>query len=94
MRNTVASHEHTAEAASLNDDASQECNRAPAIPINVISHLVLPFIQERRTWNAVCSANTTRQDMCGPKDDKFRVGLVGLERRKIEGSGRLQQRVL
>jgi hypothetical protein len=29
----------------------------PAIPINVVSDLILPFLQDRRTWNAVCWAN-------------------------------------
>jgi hypothetical protein len=40
----------------LNDDASEECDRAPAIPTNVIS-VVLSFVQDRTTWNSVCSAN-------------------------------------
>jgi WD40 repeat protein len=57
MSNTVASNTHTEEPATLNDDAPLECDTTPVIPINVISHLVLPFVQDRRTWNAVCSAN-------------------------------------
>jgi WD40 repeat protein len=44
-------------AASLDCDAPQECDTTPIIPINVISHLVLPFVHDRRTWNAVCSTN-------------------------------------
>jgi WD40 repeat protein len=31
-------------------------NRAPAIPTNVIS-VVLSFVQDRTTWNSLCSAN-------------------------------------
>jgi WD40 repeat protein len=55
---TVASDPSTEEAASRNDDASQKYDGAtPAIPINVISHWVLPFVEDRRTWNAVCGAN-------------------------------------
>jgi hypothetical protein len=55
---TVANNKRTAEAASLNDDdAPRECDTTPFIPINLISHLVLPFVQDRPTWNAVCSAN-------------------------------------
>ena len=54
---TVAINKRTKEAAKLNHDAPQECNQTPAIPISVISHLVLPFIQDRRTWNNICSAN-------------------------------------
>jgi hypothetical protein len=54
----VASNKRTNEAASLDDDAPGESNdTTPAIPISVISHLVLPFVQDRRTWNAVCSGN-------------------------------------
>jgi WD40 repeat protein len=34
----------------------RECDTAPVIPINLISHLILPFL-DRPTWNAVCSAN-------------------------------------
>jgi WD40 repeat protein len=33
------------------------CDTPPAIPISLISHLILPFLQDRRTWNDVCSAN-------------------------------------
>jgi hypothetical protein len=56
---TVASNTMpTAEEASLDDDAPLECDTTtPVIPINLISHLVLPFVQDRPTWNAVCSAN-------------------------------------
>jgi WD40 repeat protein len=45
------------KAASHNDDERQESDATPAIPINVISHWILPFVQDRLTWNAVCSAN-------------------------------------
>jgi WD40 repeat protein len=54
---TVASNQSTEEAASHNDDERQESGTTPAIPINVISHWVLPFVQDRLTWNAICSAN-------------------------------------
>ena len=58
MSNTVtSSKKHTAEAATPNDDAPEEYNQTPAIPITVISQMVLPFIKERRTWNDVCIAN-------------------------------------
>jgi hypothetical protein len=53
----VASNENTEEAASGNDNARQEHDPTPTIPINVISHWVLPFVQNRQTWNADCSAN-------------------------------------
>jgi WD40 repeat protein len=53
---TVASNERTAEEVSLDDDAPRECDTTPVIPINLISHLILPFL-DRPTWNAVCSAN-------------------------------------
>ena len=56
--NTVMSNKHTSETATLDDDAPQEHNcTTPIIPINVISDWVLPFVLDRRTWNAVCSAN-------------------------------------
>jgi WD40 repeat protein len=54
---TVLSNQSTAEVASRNDDARQESDTTPAIPINVISHWILRFVQDRLTWNAVCSAN-------------------------------------
>jgi WD40 repeat protein len=56
---TVASKKRTAEEASLSDeDAPRECaDTAPAIPVNLISHLIVPFLQDRFTWNAVFSAN-------------------------------------
>jgi WD40 repeat protein len=55
---TIFSNKRTAEAAaSLNDDAPRKCDTSPAIPISLISHLILPFLQDGRTWNAVCSAN-------------------------------------
>jgi WD40 repeat protein len=58
---TICSNKRTAEAAeaaaSLDDDAPRECDTTPAIPISLISHLILPFLQDRPTWNAVCSAN-------------------------------------
>jgi WD40 repeat protein len=55
---TVTSKKRTVVASSINDDASQEYDdTTPAIPVNLISHLVLPFVEDRRTWNAVCSAN-------------------------------------
>ena len=58
MSNTVArSNQCTKDTAPLDDDAPQECDATPAIPINVISDLVLPFIEDRRTWNTICSAN-------------------------------------
>ena len=58
MSNIVGrGRKRTVEAATLNDDTPQKCNRSPAIPINVISNMVLPFIRDRRTWNAVCSTN-------------------------------------
>jgi COMPASS component SWD3 len=58
IMSNVASNERTNEAASLDDDAPGESNdTTPALPINVISHWVLPFVQDRLTWNAVCSAN-------------------------------------
>jgi hypothetical protein len=47
----------TEEAASRNDDARQKYDATSAIPINVISHWVLPSVQDRQTWNAACSAN-------------------------------------
>jgi WD40 repeat protein len=57
-KTVLTSNKHTAKAASLTDNAPQECyNATPVIPINVISDLVLPFVQDRRTFNAVCSAN-------------------------------------
>ena len=40
-----------------NDDVQMECNRTPDIPINIISDLILAFVQDRRSWNSVCSAN-------------------------------------
>jgi WD40 repeat protein len=51
------SNKHTAGAAVLNDDAPRECDVTPVIPINLISHLILPFLPDRTTWNAVCSTN-------------------------------------
>jgi WD40 repeat protein len=54
---TIASKKRTAEVASLDDHAPRNCDTTPDIPINLISHLVLPFLQDRPTWNAVCSAN-------------------------------------
>jgi WD40 repeat protein len=55
---TLASNKRTAEAASLDDaDAPRECDTAPDIPINLISQFILPFVQDRTTWNAVCGAN-------------------------------------
>jgi WD40 repeat protein len=56
---TLTSKEHKA----LNGDAPEECDRTPAIPTNIIFDLILPifdlilpFVQDRRTWNSVCSA--------------------------------------
>jgi WD40 repeat protein len=40
----------------LDEDAPQECDRTPVIPTYIISDLILPFVQDRRTWNSVCSA--------------------------------------
>jgi WD40 repeat protein len=55
---TVASNKRTAEAAALNNDEPlDEYDATPVIPINLISLLILPFLQDRLTWNAVCSAN-------------------------------------
>jgi WD40 repeat protein len=53
---TVVSNKRTAETASLNNDATRECDTTPGIPINLIFHLILPFL-DRPTWNAVRSAN-------------------------------------
>jgi WD40 repeat protein len=57
MSSTVASNELMQESATFNDDAPRNCDTTPTIPINLISHLILPFLQDRRTWNAICSAN-------------------------------------
>jgi hypothetical protein len=54
---TVASNERTSEEASLNNDAPLECYTTPVIPANLIFQLILPFLQGRPTWNAVCSVN-------------------------------------
>jgi hypothetical protein len=52
------SNERTAEAAARNtNEPRDECDASPVIPINLIALLILPFLQDRRTWNAVCSAN-------------------------------------
>jgi WD40 repeat protein len=58
----VFSNKPTVKEASLDDDAPRECDTTPVIPINLISHLVLPFVQDRPTWNAVCSANKELQE--------------------------------
>jgi hypothetical protein len=50
MSNAVArSNQRTEETVSLNDDAPQECDATPAIPISVISDLVLPLVPDRRS---------------------------------------------
>jgi WD40 repeat protein len=56
-------------------------NRAPAIPSNVIS-VVLSFVQDRTTWNSVCSANKefyeAGRGMTPPwPDTKFKLGPNG-----------------
>jgi WD40 repeat protein len=57
MSSNVASNKRKEAAASLNDDMPRNYDATPVIPINLISHLILPFLPDRRTWNAVCSAN-------------------------------------
>jgi WD40 repeat protein len=53
IMSTVTSKKNKA----LDEDApSEECDRTPAIPTNIISDLILPFVQDRGTWNSVCSA--------------------------------------
>jgi hypothetical protein len=45
-------------SSTLNDGApAGGGDTTPTVPINLISHLILPFLQDRRTWNAVCGAN-------------------------------------
>jgi WD40 repeat protein len=44
------------ESKALNGDAPQECDPTPVIPTNIIFHLILPFVQDRRTWNSACTA--------------------------------------
>jgi hypothetical protein len=41
---------------ALSDDAPEEYDRAPDIPISIIS-VVLSFVQDRTTWNSLRSAN-------------------------------------
>jgi hypothetical protein len=58
------SNERTAEAAALKtNEPRDEYDATPIIPINLICHLILPFLQDdRQTWNAVCSANKELQE--------------------------------
>jgi WD40 repeat protein len=52
------SNKRTAEVAALKDeDEPRESDTTPVIPINLIYHLILPFLPDRTTWNAVSSAN-------------------------------------
>jgi hypothetical protein len=57
MSSNVASNKRKEAAVSLNDDMPRNYDATPVIPINLISHLILPFLPDRQTWNAVCSAN-------------------------------------
>jgi WD40 repeat protein len=76
---------------ALSDDASEECDRAPVIPTNVIS-VVLSFVQDRTTWNSLCSANKevykTGMGMTPPwPETKFKLGQDGFRCLKFSPCG-------
>ena len=58
----IMSTVRTKKCKALDDDVRQECDRAPVIPTNLIFDLILPFLQDRTTWNSICSANKELHD--------------------------------
>jgi WD40 repeat protein len=50
---TIFSKKRAAEAALLNDDAPRECDTTPDIPINLIFHLIVRFLQDDSTPPAI-----------------------------------------